>query len=138
MSAKSLLKSAHRSLKRRIIAILEISSQSGGRGGRINAVRATEYSVLKEVECIWLRKESGEENQGGEIQSYHAVVLILTDDVSEIQITPAMRIQSGKPVNGLNPDLQWKIDTVETDQEYEGFSVVRVALSRPKSGGLAV
>ncbi|WP_078123753.1 MULTISPECIES: hypothetical protein [Leptospira] len=92
----------------------------------LNASKKTTYRSSEDISCVWIWKDAESDNEVGERQEYRAVCQILPKDLETI-IGPECRI--GKDGS------EWLIDTIHPVQELEGFSLIRIEVTKPKAGG---
>ncbi|EMJ66162.1 hypothetical protein [Leptospira sp. P2653] len=125
MSTKALLSRAIKKGSQTSIKILSPVSTPGPSG--MNASKKTTYRPGKSLSCVWIWKDATNDNEVGERQEYRAVCQILPKDLETIIIGPECRIQKD--------GSEWLIDTIHPVQELEGFSLIRIEVTKPKAGG---
>ncbi len=108
--------------KIKILAPISAPAPSG-----LNASKKTTYKPGENISCVWIWKDAASDNEVGERQEYRAVCQIRPEDLGSEIISQECRI--------WKDESEWLIDTIHPVQELEGFSLIRIEVTKPKAGG---
>lgn len=125
MSIHSMLDRAFEKGAQAKIKILTPTSVPAPSG--LNASKKTTYRGGEDIPCIWVWKDAESDSEVGERQEYRAVCQIRPEDLGITTIGPECRIQKD--------GSEWLIKTIHPVQELEGFSLIRIEVTKPKAGG---
>lgn len=106
----------------KILSPVSVPAPSG-----LNASKKTTYRSSEDISCVWVWKDSESDNEVGERQEYRAVCQIRPEDLGTTIIGPECRIQKD--------GSEWLIDTIHPVQELEGFSLIRIEVTKRQAGG---
>ncbi len=95
----------------------------------LNASKKTTYISSKDISCVWIWKDTANDNEVGERQEYRAVCQIRPEDLGAEILSPNCRIEKE------DSEGEWLIDTIHPVQELEGFQLIRIEVTKPKAGG---
>ncbi|EKS10155.1 hypothetical protein LEP1GSC071_3936 [Leptospira santarosai str. JET] len=93
----------------------------------LNASKKITYRGGKDILCIWVWKDAASDNEVGERQEYRAVCQIRPEDLESEILSQECRIEKD--------GSEWLVDTIHPVQELEGFSLIRIEVTKPKAGG---
>ncbi|EMM99128.1 hypothetical protein LEP1GSC021_4758 [Leptospira noguchii str. 1993005606] len=93
----------------------------------LNASKKTTYRESEDIPCIWIWKDATSDNEVGERQEYRTVCQIRPEDLGTTIVGQECRVQKD--------GSEWLVDTIHPVQELEGFSLIRIEVTKPKAGG---